>query len=149
MSENLTILEFAVADLNNLHTELSYGPVKLSSVIYLLRLIFYHVMIVSLQFLPGFVIVVMIGVEAFCLSLGIYLMTKHNYLREKRVVIHRSIQNAAIIFFLIHAMVIVCGQYKFDAEVGSAVQFVAMWTIVFSIVIEYIFMLTCIVTFIY
>lgn len=89
----------------------------------------------------------MVAVELFCLTLGIYLMTKHNYLREKRVVLHRSIQNIAIIFFLIHAMVIACGQYKYDAEVGSSVQVIAMWTIVFSLIMEYLFLVVGLISY--
>lgn len=137
----MTIINFAIAELNYGEKKLKLGPVKLNSFIYLARLAVYQALIVSLQFMPRLLICVIGSIELFCLFSGLYLVRKHNHLRDTKVVIHRVIQNTAIFFFLILNFIIAEKRAKFNYDVPSTVQLIAMWTIVFSICIEYLFLI--------
>lgn len=141
MKENLTIINFAISELNYGEKQLTLGAIKVNSFVYLARLALYQCLIVSLQFLPRFLICLIGMVEMFCLTSGLYLMLKHKYIRSKRVIVHRVLQNISIFLFLSLLFVIASQKAKFNYEVPNTIQLIAMWTIVFSISVEYFFLL--------
>lgn len=119
MKQNLTLIHFAIAELNYGREKLSLGAIKLNSFVYLARLALYQVLIVSIQFLPRFLIVLIGTSEIFCLCSGLYLINKHNHIREKRTIIHRIIQNIAIFFFLVLNFIIASKNASFNEQVPS------------------------------
>lgn len=138
---NITLLNHALAELRPDKPVFQLKSALLSNFAFLLRIILYHVLIVSLSNQAGILIISLILLE----SSYIFVIVK-NFIAVKHLIsvhlfVGKLVQSCFLLFFhFISLMIYVNIGPSSATQPSSTLQKTAMWCLAASIILEYVFL---------
>lgn len=143
MDYNKCVFFFTLADINMMKLDKNFSNIprvlRMSSVLFFARLVFYHVLIASSQKYPKLNIITLFMIELVVLTLYLSILTKYAKICNKITLISKVFQTVSLMVFLSVCFKLSDRHPEDDSPVNSRIQQVGIYTLTASLVFEYLF----------
>ena len=143
---NLAVEDHATAELKKDNPDIYCSKaILLANFSFLLRIIGYHLILVALPNNPFMQSILLLGLEVTYMGLIVKNFVKLKYLISMHMFISKVTQSFFLILFHIISLIMVFRANQKKIQPSLTIQNVAMWCIIISIAIEYVFLIVNVV----